>query len=59
MTITKLKGLDSMLSDKARAKKNEYMRKYMREWSKKNPDKVREFNRRYWEKRSESEEQTT
>ena len=25
---------------------------YFREWRKKNPDKVKENNRRYWEKRS-------
>ena len=44
-----------MLSDKARQAKNEYMRKYMKEWAKKNPDKVKESNRKYWEKRSERE----
>jgi hypothetical protein len=44
-----------MLSEQARVTKNEYMKKYMREWAKKNPDKVKEFNRRYWEKRSQNE----
>ena len=28
----------------------EARREYQREWSRKNPDKVREKNRRYWEK---------
>ena len=26
----------------------------MREWRQKNPDKIREYNRRYWEKKAES-----
>ncbi|OUO13139.1 hypothetical protein B5F94_10740 [Flavonifractor sp. An4] len=26
---------------------------YFREWRKKNPDKVRESNRRYWERRAQ------
>ena len=31
----------------------EERRAYFREWRKKNPDKVRENNRRYWLKRAE------
>ena len=27
-------------------------REYARQWRKKNPDKVRETNRRYWEKKA-------
>ena len=27
--------------------------KYYREWRKKNPDKVREINMRYWQRRAE------
>ena len=30
----------------------EAKRAYMREWRRKNPDKVREINRRYWEKKA-------
>ena len=30
----------------------EARRAYQREWSRKNPDKVREKNRRYWEKQA-------
>ena len=35
----------------ARRKRNEYNR----EWRKKNPDKVKEYNQRYWAKKSESD----
>ncbi len=30
----------------------EVQREYYREWRRKNPDKVREKNRRYWEKKA-------
>lgn len=30
---------------------------YMREWRKKNPDKVREANKRYWQKKVERKRQ--
>lgn len=30
----------------------EAQRAYMREWRKKNPERVREKNKRYWEKRA-------
>lgn len=36
------------LSDKAR----EAQRKYQRKWRMENPEKVREKNRRYWEKKA-------
>lgn len=32
-------------------KAREAQREYLREWRKRNPDKVRENNRRYWERR--------
>lgn len=42
------------LSEKARELRNEYMR----EWRRKNPDRVRESKARYWERRAkELEEQ--
>lgn len=33
-------------------KARELQREYQRQWRKKNPDKVREKNRRYWEKKA-------
>ncbi|ANU54644.1 phosphatase [Acutalibacter muris] len=30
----------------------EAQREYQRQWRRKNPDKVREMNRRYWEKKA-------
>lgn len=35
--------------DQARA----VQRQYLREWRRKNPDKVKAYNRRYWERRAE------
>ena len=40
------------MTEEAREKKNEYLR----EWRKRNPDRVREMTRRYWEKKVKSEE---
>lgn len=37
------------ISDEAK----EIQRAYFKEWRRKNPDKVREKNRRYWEKKAE------
>lgn len=37
------------MSDKAREERNAYMR----EWRKRNPDKVKEHQDRYWEKKAE------
>lgn len=39
---------DVSIKDLAREEKN----KYLREWRKKNPDRVREYNRRYWRKKA-------
>lgn len=36
------------MSEAARAARNAYKRR----WAKENPDKVREYTRRYWEKRA-------
>jgi len=30
----------------------EKQREYLREWRKKNPDKVKEYNKRYWRKKA-------
>ena len=35
----------------AKAARREAMRQYQKAWRAKNPDKVRERNRRYWEKK--------
>ena len=37
------------ISEKAK----EAQREYLREWRRKNPDKVREQNRRYWERKAQ------
>ena len=34
----------------------EARRKYHKEWAAKNPDKVRENNRRYWERKAAAQE---
>ena len=36
------------LSEKARQLRNEYQR----QWKAKNPDKIREYNRRFWERKA-------
>lgn len=36
------------MSEEAREKRNAYLR----EWRKKNKDKVKEINKRYWEKKT-------
>ena len=41
------------MNDAAREAK----RKYERDWRKNNPDKVREKNRRYWEKKAREQSQ--
>lgn len=33
----------------------EARRKYHKEWAAKNPDKVKEINRRYWERKAQAE----
>lgn len=55
-----------MLSEEVRKARNEYMRKYMaeyrkknrerlnaqrREWAKDNPEKIREYQERFWSKK--------
>ena len=39
---------DEQLEELAREKQREYLR----EWRKKNPDKVKEYNQRYWRRRA-------
>lgn len=43
--------METTAEKNAREARNEYIRK----WRKANPDKVREANRRYWERRGERE----
>lgn len=55
-----------MLSEEAKKARNQYMREYMaeyrkknrerlnaqrREWAKNNPEKIREYQQRHWEKK--------
>ena len=39
---------DEQIKELAREKQREYLR----EWRKRNPDKVREYNERYWRRRA-------
>lgn len=39
------------MSEEARQKKNQYKR----EWNAKNKERVREYNRKYWEKKAREE----
>jgi hypothetical protein len=58
-----LLGGDFMTDEAARVKREYYQKyqqenrerlnKYQREWRAKNPDKVREYNQRYWEKKAQ------
>jgi len=45
---TMKKLTDEQLEELAR----EIQREYLREWRKKNPDKVKEYNQRYWRRRA-------
>ncbi|MGO4268257.1 hypothetical protein AB4Z22_00170 [Paenibacillus sp. TAF58] len=45
------------IEDRARQAKAEYMREYMKEWRKKNPEKIKESQRRYWEKKFNDNQQ--
>ena len=39
-------------TEEERLKYNEYMRKYKREWRKRNKNKVHEYQARYWMKKA-------
>lgn len=45
------------LNEEYSAAAREVQRAYYREWRKKNPDKVKEKNRRYWEKKAAEEKE--
>lgn len=45
----------SNLSDAAKAERAEYMRK----WRARNPQKTKQMNRKYWEKRAARKEEST
>lgn len=34
-----------------------YRREYLRKWREQNPEKVRQYNRDYWERRAKKEEE--
>jgi hypothetical protein len=40
------------MSEEAKKKRNEYMKNYMRDWRRKNPDKVQEIVERYWTRKA-------
>jgi hypothetical protein len=43
------------LSEAARKAKNEYQRKYQREYRKKNPERVKQHQNSYWERKAEKQ----
>ena len=43
-----MKLINEQLEELAREKQREYLR----EWRKRNPDKVKEYNKRYWRKKA-------
>ena len=43
-----MKLINEQLEELAR----EIQREYLREWRKRNPDKVKEYNERYWRKKA-------
>ena len=46
-------NMDKKLTDKEiQELAREKQREYLREWRKKNPDKVKEYNQRYWRKKA-------
>jgi len=48
------KEYKSQLSPEAREKYNSYCKEYLREWRRKNPDKVRQYLTNYWNKKATS-----
>lgn len=48
-------GEDMAMTDAAREARNAYKRK----WYKENPDKRREYQERYWQKKTQSDRQKT
>lgn len=54
--MKEMKEVNETLSLEAIEARREFMREYMREWRKNNPDKVRKHNARsnarYWEKKA-------
>ena len=48
-------GEDMAMTDEAREARNAYKRK----WYKENPDKRREYQERYWQKKTQSDRQKT
>jgi len=43
------------IEDKAKELRREYQREYMRKWRKKNPEKIKEINERYWINRAKEQ----
>jgi len=40
------------VSNQLQSQASEMRRKYLREWRKKNPEKVRQYNREYWQRKA-------
>ena len=43
------------LTKEGRKARNEYTKAYMKEWRKKNRDRVRQYNASYWNRRAKAE----
>jgi hypothetical protein len=52
MTNFEREKLEAEISEKLKAEIREAQRQYKREWRRKNPDKVKAANERYWIKRA-------
>lgn len=58
--VNKLKGCVRMgMSEAAKEARRLYMKEYLREWKRKNPEKVKEHNERYWERKAKQAEKAT
>lgn len=47
-----MKLTDEQLEKLALEARRKYYREYYREWRRNNPDKVKEYNKRYWRKKA-------
>ena len=45
--------MGDLQAEQARRTRNEYQKHYMREWRKRNPEKIKRYNESYWERQAE------
>ena len=58
IVVDQTKGDDNKMSDKTRDAGRNARSAYQREWRRKNKDKVKSYQERYWERRAIREEMT-